>query len=178
TEVIRGFAITLMIGVAVSFFTAITITRSLFAWVLRWRMGRNPSLYTEIHEEYAERPPRGRFDIVRARNWYFAASLAIIIPGILAIIFWGFRLGIDFAGGNRIDVALSTHPSQTMVRTAVFKVASDLTPVVEAAAKGHFLITTLPAGIDRVVQIDNALDSQFHIVKDAAGKPQVQVQQV
>ena len=178
SSVVRGFAITLMIGVIVSFFSAITITRSLFAAVLRWRLGRNPSLYTEIHEEYAERPPRGRFDIVRARNWYFAASLAIIIPGILAIIFWGFRLGIDFAGGNRIDVALSTHPSQTMVRTAVFKVASDLTPVVEAAAKGHFLITTLPAGIDRVVQIDNALDSQFHIVKDAAGKPQVQVQQV
>ena len=59
TDVIRGFAITLAIGVIVSFFTAITITRSLFAWVLNWRIGRDPRLYTEIHEEFAEHPPRG-----------------------------------------------------------------------------------------------------------------------
>ena len=72
TDVIEGFAITLAIGVIVSFFTAITITRSLFAWVLSWRIGRDPRLYTEIHEEFAEHPPRGRFDIVKNRNWYFA----------------------------------------------------------------------------------------------------------
>jgi SecD/SecF fusion protein len=178
SSVVRGFAITLMIGVIVSFFSAITITRSLFAAVLRWRLGRNPSLYTEIHDEYTEHPPRGRFDIVRARNWYFAGSLAIIIPGILAIILWGFRLGIDFAGGNRIDVAFSSHPSQAQVQTATTAAASDLRPTVESASNGHFLINTLPAGIDRVIKMDDALDKQFHIAKDRGGKPQVQVQQV
>jgi SecD/SecF fusion protein len=178
SSVVKGFAITLMIGVAVSFFSAITITRSLFAWVLRWHVGRNPRLYTQIHEEYAEAPPKGKFDIVRARNWYFLGSLAIIIPGILAIIIWGFNLGIDFRGGNRIDVAFAGHPTQAQVLNTVNSVAVDLRPTVESQANGHFAIATLPAGIDRVIQIDNALDKQFEIAKDSKGQPQVQVQQV
>ena len=119
TDVIRGFAITLAIGVIVSFFTAITITRSLFAWVLTWRIGRDPRLYTEIHEEFAEHPPRGRFDIVKNRNWYFLGSLAVIIPGILAILFWGFNLGIDFKGGNVIDVGLARPATQAQVATVM-----------------------------------------------------------
>jgi SecD/SecF fusion protein len=177
-EVVRGFAITLGIGVLVSFFTAITITRSLFAWVLRWRVGRNPSLYTQIHTEYEAHPPKGRFDIVRSRNWFFAGSLAIIIPGILAIIVWGFNLGLDFQGGNRIDAHLGTPTTQAQVAQVVSTVASDLRPKVEAESGNRFAITTLPSDISRVQQIDHALDSRFTIAKTANGQPDVQVQQV
>ena len=176
-EVVRGFALTLAIGVIVSFFTAITITRSLFAWVLRRRWGRNPRLYTQIHEEYAERPPRGRFDIVKNRNWYFAGSLAIIIPGILAILIWGFNLGIDFRGGNRMDVHLAQPATQTQVADTVQKVAGDLRPVVLDEQNNHFAISTLPAGLDRVQQIDSALDKKFGLATKN-GQPDVQVQQV
>ncbi|HEX6537811.1 MAG TPA: protein translocase subunit SecD [Candidatus Dormibacteraeota bacterium] len=176
-EQVRGFAITLAIGVIVSFFTAITITRSLFAFVLRSRVGRNPTLYTQIHQEYTERPPRGRFDIVSNRNWYFAGSLAIIIPGILAILIWGFNLGIDFRGGNRIDVNLSRPATQSQVADVVQNVAGDLRPVVLAEQNNHFAISTLPGGLDRVEQIDSALQQHFGIaVKN--GQPDVQVQQV
>ena len=178
-EVVKGFALTLMIGVAVSFFTAITITRSLFALVLRRHVGRNPSLYTQIHEEYEAQPPRGRFDIVRARNWYFAGSLAIIIPGILAIIIWGFNLGIDFRGGNRIDVGLTQPASQTQVAAVVNGVASDLRPMVIAEGNNHFAISTLPSSIDRVEQIDMAIAHKFTIATDPKTKqPDIVVQQV
>ena len=178
SSVIKGFAITLGIGVVVSFFTAITVTRSLFAWILERRIGRNPTLYTEIHEEYAVHPPRGRFDIVRARNWYFLGSLGIIIPGILAIIVWGFNLGIDFRGGNRVDVQLRTAATQAQVIQVVDKVAGDLRPAVQGASNDHFTITTLPAGVERIDGIDRALDSRFGIAKDVHGQPNVQVQQV
>jgi len=193
SSVVRGFAITLMIGVIVSFFTAITITRSLFAWVLRWRIGRNPSLYTEIHEEYESNPPRGRFDIVRARNWYFAGSLAIIIPGIVAIIVWGFNLGIDFRGGNRIDVHMQNPTSQTAVLAAVNKVASDLRPQVEAESGNRFAISTLPSDIGRIQQsgtqtpaiVECSTATSCTVAGDQTlsvatknGQPDVQVQQV
>ena len=176
-EQVRGFAITLGIGVVVSFFTAITITRSLFVFALRWKTGRNPTLYTEIHQEYAEHPPKGRFDIVSNRNWFFAGSLAIIIPGILAILIWGFNLGIDFRGGNRIDVNLTSSATQAQVSDVVKNVAGDLRPTVLAEQGNHFAISTLPAGLDRVEQIDSALSQRFGIaVKN--GQPDVQVQQV
>ena len=183
TDVIRGFAITLAIGVIVSFFTAITITRSLFAWVLSWRIGRNPRLYTEIHEEFVDHPPRGRFDIVKNRNWFFLGSLAVIIPGILAIIFWGFNLGIDFRGGNVVNVGLEGSVTQAQVSTVVNNVASDLRPVVQAQSSGvtgvsGFAISTLPSDTERLLEIDNALGAKFKIAADKQGNPDVSFTQV
>ncbi|MGA7987785.1 MAG: protein translocase subunit SecD [Candidatus Dormiibacterota bacterium] len=184
TDVIKGFAITLAIGVIVSFFTAITITRSLFAWVLNWRIGRDPRLYTEIHEEFVEHPPTGRFDIVKNRNWYFAGSLAVIIPGILAIIFWGFNLGIDFRGGNVVDVGFSTQATQAQVESVVNNVASDLRPIVQAQGTNsgeasHFSISTLPSDTERLIEIQNALNAKFTIANDPkTHQPDVSFQQV
>jgi SecD/SecF fusion protein len=184
TDVIKGFAITLAIGVIVSFFTAITITRSLFAWVLSWKIGRDPRLYTEIHEEFAEHPPAGRFDIVKNRNWFFAGSLAVIIPGILAIVFWGFNLGIDFRGGNVVDIGLSTPASQAQVLSVVNGVASDLRPVVQAEGTSsgeasHFSISTLPSDTERLIEIQNALNTKFTIANDPkTHEPDVSFQQV
>jgi SecD/SecF fusion protein len=184
TDVIKGFAITLAIGVIVSFFTAITITRSLFAWVLTWRIGREPRLYTEIHEEFADHPPRGRFDIVKNRNWFFAGSLAVIIPGILAILFWGFNLGIDFKGGNVINVGLAKSVTQTQVVSALDSAGfGDLRPQVQSVAptgndKSKFAISTLPSDSERLVQIQNTLNSDFGIAVAANNQPDISVQEV
>ncbi|MFI5285816.1 MAG: protein translocase subunit SecD [Candidatus Dormibacteria bacterium] len=184
TDVIKGFAITLAIGVMVSFFTAITITRSLFAWVLTWRIGRDPRLYTEIHEEFADHPPRGRFDIVKNRNWFFAGSLAVIIPGILAILFWGFNLGIDFKGGNVIDVGFAKSVTQTQVVNALDGAGfGDLRPQVQAVAptvneKSRFAISTLPSDSERLVQIQNTLNSDFGIALASNNQPDISVQEV
>ena len=43
-------------------------------------------------------------NLIKYRYLYFAISLIIIIPGILALIFWGLPLGIDFTGGSLLDV--------------------------------------------------------------------------
>lgn len=184
TDVIRGFAITLAIGVIVSFFTAITITRSLFAWVLNWRIGRDPRLYTEIHEEFAEHPPRGRFDIVKNRNWYFSGSLAVIIPGILAILFWGFNLGIDFKGGNVIDVGLAKAATQAQVAAVMDRDFASLRPQVQAEGTtgnqaSHFAISTLPSDSAQLVQIENTLSSNFGIaINSTTHQQDISVQQV
>ncbi len=170
TEVVRGFAITLGIGVAVSFFSAVTVTRALLAAALRLRLGRNPTLYTQIHEEYEEKPPKGRFDIVRSRNWYFAGSLAIIIPGILAIIFWGFRLGLDFRGGYKIDVALVHPTTQAQVANTVTSAIGNLEPLVQQQASNRYEITFLPGsangGKDPVDAVQSALNGAYGIPTD------------
>lgn len=178
TSVVKGFALTLFLGVAVSMFSAILITQSLFAWVLRRRRFRDPRLYTEIHEEFADNPPRGRFDIVRSRNLYFLGSLAIIVPGILAILLWGFRLGLDFSGGNRIDVQLASPTSQAQVAEVVRSVAGNLQPEVQSEAGNQYSIRTLPSPLSTVQAITTALDQRFHIVRDQQQRPQVQVQTV
>jgi SecD/SecF fusion protein len=165
SDIVKGFAITLGIGVAISFFSAVLITQSLLGVMLRWRIGRNPTLYTEIHPEYQEQHRTGRFDIVRNRNLFFLASLAIIIPGIVAIIGWGFRLGIDFAGGDQIQAAYMTPVTSAQLVSTVNKAVPGLQPTVQSFGKnssGHdvYLIQTLPTG--EVETIYNALDATYH----------------
>ncbi|HUY24212.1 MAG TPA: protein translocase subunit SecD, partial [Candidatus Saccharimonadales bacterium] len=100
---VKGFALTLFIGVAASMFSAIVITHSLLHYVQRWfAFARRPSLYTRIMpmDSLAKTfRSGGRFDVVGHRNWYFAASLVVILPGIFWILIAGFNLGIDFTGG-------------------------------------------------------------------------------
>jgi preprotein translocase subunit SecF len=39
-------------------------------------------------------------DLVHRRKLWYSISLALIIPGLLALIFWHLHLGIDFTGGS------------------------------------------------------------------------------
>ena len=57
-----------------------------------------------------------RFDIVKRRYWWFALSLLIIIPGLISIAVQGFNLGIDFTGGNLIDLRFAQPVTVGQVR--------------------------------------------------------------
>ncbi len=63
-------------------------------------------------------------NLIKYRYLYFAISLVIIIPGILALIFWGLPLGIDFTGGSLLDVQFKSGNPPTIANVA--KVYSDL----------------------------------------------------
>ena len=84
----------------------------------------------------AERPAR-RLDILKHRNWFFGASLLIIIPGILSMIFKGFLLGIDFQGGTEFFLHFNNNPSLAQVQAA-----AGTNVGVEQTAAGDFIIRT------------------------------------
>jgi preprotein translocase SecF subunit len=49
------------------------------------------------------------YHLTRYKYWFFGISLAIILPGLLALIFWGLNLGIDYTGGTRIDLRFANN---------------------------------------------------------------------
>lgn len=59
------------------------------------------------------------YRIVQKRNYLFALSLALLVPGVIALIMWGLRLGIDFTGGTLASVSVPSAPQADEVRTAV-----------------------------------------------------------
>jgi preprotein translocase subunit SecF len=63
-------------------------------------------------------------NLIKYRYLYFAISLLVIIPGILALIFWKLPLGIDFTGGSLLDVKFASGTPPTFDQ--VEKVYSDL----------------------------------------------------
>jgi preprotein translocase subunit SecD len=60
SPVIRGFALVLIIGVLVSMFTAITLSRELLRWVIRQPRARRASLFGVNDDEFTIATPRGR----------------------------------------------------------------------------------------------------------------------
>src|SRR5260370_16594655 len=66
------------------------------------------------------REPRVRkLNIIGRRNWFFALSLLIIIPGIVSMWHNHFLLGIDFAGGTEFTVSFANKPDLPAVERAV-----------------------------------------------------------
>ncbi|HEX6869320.1 MAG TPA: protein translocase subunit SecD [Candidatus Limnocylindrales bacterium] len=53
SSVIRGFALVLIIGVLVSMFSAIVVTRTILRWVVRQEWARKPALYGLRDDEFA-----------------------------------------------------------------------------------------------------------------------------
>ncbi len=47
-------------------------------------------------------------NIIKFRYLYFAISLLVIVPGIIALILWGLPLGIDFTGGSLLEVQFAS----------------------------------------------------------------------
>jgi preprotein translocase subunit SecF len=56
------------------------------------------------------------FNIIGRRNWYFLFSALIIVPGTLALLLWGLRLGIDFTGGSLLELRLDKEVAAGEVR--------------------------------------------------------------
>ncbi len=54
-------------------------------------------------------------NIVGKRNWYFAFSLLIIIPGVISLILWGLNLSIDFTGGSEMTFTYPQKVNQQLV---------------------------------------------------------------
>jgi preprotein translocase subunit SecF len=60
------------------------------------------------------------WDFVGKRYLWFGLSLLIIVPGLLALIFFGFPLAIDFTGGSLLDIRFDGAAPQNADVQAVY----------------------------------------------------------
>ncbi len=99
TGPIKGFALTLMIGIISSMFTALFVTRTIFNYVIqRWQLTSISIGWLTIFRE-------PKFDFLRLRRAAFAGSVLLVLVGLSsAITKGGYNLGIDFAGGTLLEL--------------------------------------------------------------------------
>ncbi len=53
-----------------------------------------------------------KLNIITHRRWWYGISLAIIVPGMIALALGGLKRGIDFTGGSQLQVTGSVDPAR------------------------------------------------------------------
>ncbi|NPV91521.1 MAG: protein translocase subunit SecF [Firmicutes bacterium] len=91
--------------------------------------------------------PEGRrervIDFVNRRKIWYIISLLIMIPGLISLGMQGLNLGIDFTGGNMLQVKFANQAVDTaQVREVFSEVGLEKEPMIQTTSEGEFLIRT------------------------------------
>lgn len=114
TGPVEGFAKTLVIGILTSLFSAIFITRLIFAWRLDNK--KKVTVSTKWTEGAFQNMNIG---FVKNRKVFYVISSIIILIGIGSFVTRGLSYGVDFTGGRTYLVRFDETVSTTEVRSSL-----------------------------------------------------------
>ena len=101
---VKGFAITLIIGIGSSFFSAVYITRVIIEWMMR---KGDQSKMTFKTKWSAGLLANLNIDFMRLRYKAYMFSGIVILIGLVALFTSGLNLGVDFKGGRSYVVSFN-----------------------------------------------------------------------
>lgn len=96
---VRGFAVTLSIGIVTTVFTAYTVSRLMISYWL-WR-NRSKGMPKGIRTHFFD---FARINFMRIRHWSFGITAALTVAAVAGLATMGLNLGIDFTGGSMIEL--------------------------------------------------------------------------
>ncbi len=111
---IRGFAITLLIGILTSLFTSIFIARFFIDGDIA--KGRSLKFSTNITKNWFT---GFNFDFLKIKKFTYAFSLVVCIGSFISFFTNGFDQGIDFVGGRTFQVQFDQKVSSEEVSNAL-----------------------------------------------------------
>ncbi|MDR2457882.1 MAG: protein translocase subunit SecD, partial [Clostridiales Family XIII bacterium] len=122
TGAVKGFALTLMIGIFVGVFTALIITNCYMQFITDNAVLARKKLigFSPLAEDKEVKEKTYKFSFIKNRKIYYIISVAIIVLGIGFGLIRGYNMGIDFTGGTRIQISLDKSISQATL-TKAFK---------------------------------------------------------
>ncbi len=154
TGPVKGFAVTLSIGLAASFFTAIFITRNLFEFWIARGLKNLPMLNVFKNPNY---------DFLGMRKFAFILSGVLILSGIISLaVHRGPRYGVDFTGGSVIEVQFEGEPVFSEgIRTTLSKAGFEGATIQKYGEKNLFLIKIKESEEKSIEELKGALTENF-----------------
>jgi SecD/SecF fusion protein len=113
TAGVRGFALTLGVGVMLSLLTAVVATQAILYSLRGTRLLQSKSALGARDSKPI------RFDFIGKSKWFFSMSGMILLVCAIAMSVQGLNFGIDFEGGTRITAALEKPATVTQVKDLV-----------------------------------------------------------
>jgi SecD/SecF fusion protein len=155
TGPVRGFAVTLTMGIIASMFTALVITRNLFGWLFHFNLLRKITMANLIAET--------NIDFLGARRVAALGSvIAIVALGVVFVMRGPNNFGVDFRGGDRLVLeARGEKVSEAQVREALkdLKEVTDAVVQKESSATAEFV--TIRSPLNTGQQIESHLSAKM-----------------
>jgi len=117
TGPIRGFATTLIIGIFLSFFTAVFLTRVIYTSSMERGKMLDLTFYTSLTKNFLVNP---KFNLLRNRKLIYSVTGIMVAICLLALFFRGLNQGIDFTGGRNYFISFQ-QPVNTVEAQALLE---------------------------------------------------------
>lgn len=154
TTSVKGFALTLIIGIVFSIFTAVVITQ-LFISLLALSKKFSKNKYFGVNEDGSPKQMLNKtFSFIKHRKVYYIISVSIIVIGLLFMIIGGMNYGIDFTGGTNIQVEMGKQVDIDEVKDTLKDY--ELEPTIIYAGEGNTQIV-----IKTIKSLENAERSEI-----------------
>ena len=106
TGPVKGFAVSLFVGLTASLFTAVFFTRLLFDVDLHGAAEGGG------HLDMIQLFPQPNYDFIGKRKWAYLLSGVVMLAALISLATQGLRYDVDFTGGTLVQVRFAQAAAQ------------------------------------------------------------------
>ena len=163
---VKGFAYTLGLGIVLSMFTALFVTRQILKAF--FAVGLKDVKFYGTNKE------KGTINFLSKKNIFFACSIAVIVLGFVFMGINGATTGkvlnysLDFVGGTSTNVTFNEELALAEIDTKVVPVFTNITgdgavQVQKVAGSNEVIFKTRELNLSEREQLNSALAEQFGV---------------
>jgi SecD/SecF fusion protein len=163
---VKGFAMTLMIGIIASIFTAVVVTQlymELIAENKTLATMRNFGIKAEEKKHFTE------VSFMKHKKIFYIVSVAVIVLGLSVGMIRGFNYGIDFTGGTMFNINMGTEAQVSELRDVLKSSGINDAEIVHAGKDNNEVIIKTVQALDsdaREVVLNNLFE-KYNLTEDS-----------
>lgn len=161
---VKGFAMTLMIGIVASVFSAVVVTNLLLSAMTDIK-SLNKKKYFGVSEDNRAIPSMKKyFNVIRHRKVYYIITVLILLIGLGAGGIRGYNYGIDFTGGTMLQMDLKSHQPVASVQQVLDDQGVDGEIVYAGENQEQVIIRTIQSlDNDQRKELINGMEEAFDV---------------
>ena len=164
TGPIKGFAWTLLIGIAVSFLTAVFLTRLVYEWLIAKNKIKYLKFTTNISKNFLTNP---KFNFLSVRRFAYLIPVGLIVLGAVSLFTIGLNAGIDFTGGRNYVLRFEQNVRTDDLRSSLGEQLDGAVSVITIGSANQVRVSTNYKIADNHPDVDQEIIEKIYSgVKD------------
>ena len=168
TSSVRGFALTLLIGIVLSLFTAVIVTHLFISLFGESKLLSAKKFFGVRENNESIIRFKREFRFIKPRRIYYTISLVFIVVGLIIGIVRGYNLGIDFTGGTMMQFDMGKSVAAEDIDKVLQKNDVNAEIIFAGANNEQAIIKTMQSlDSDKREAILSDMESEFGISSDS-----------